>query len=375
MSYVIQHGDTLWAIAQRNHTTVSQLLAANPEFKSDPRYNGGSMIWAGGTVYMPGEHRPGSNPNPPKAVAKAAAAPAAPKPPLVTPEQQLINQLEGMPGQERDAYAALTTLFTAYGLGSLAPKILNFLQNGFGSDTITILLQGSDEYKNRFAGNEARKQAGLQVLTPAEYLSTEASYRQLLQAAGIDPALMNHQQYSEWIGKDISPTEIKSRVDLAVQASVNSDPWVQANLGYFGINAMDSASYFLNDKNPLPVMQKKMNDAQIMAAGNQLGLHVDPGRAAVWDSMGVNYQQAQNAYGKVSDLLPQTAKLAQLYTNQTPYGLNSQAQLEDQFLASDGNAQLATENLSKQETATFSGQGGVGKQSLAQNTPGAPGFS
>src|SRR5690348_11115489 len=80
--------------------------------------------------------------------------PGAPVPPPPSLEQRLEQELEGLPGQERDAYAALKTLFDSYGLGSLAPKILQYLQNGFGADTITVLLQQTPEYKQRFAGNQ-----------------------------------------------------------------------------------------------------------------------------------------------------------------------------------------------------------------------------
>src|SRR5438309_1401016 len=40
----------------------------------------------------------------------------------------LLDELTGMPGQQRDAYAALKTLFDSYGLGTLAPTILTYLQ-------------------------------------------------------------------------------------------------------------------------------------------------------------------------------------------------------------------------------------------------------
>jgi hypothetical protein len=39
--------------------------------------------------------------------------------------------------------------------------------------------------------------------------------------------------YATWIGGDVSPTEIKSRVDLATAATTAADPYTQAADGRF----------------------------------------------------------------------------------------------------------------------------------------------
>jgi LysM repeat protein len=48
--YRVQSGDTLSAIAKREGISLSQLLKDNPKFTEDPKYQGGSMIWAGTVV-------------------------------------------------------------------------------------------------------------------------------------------------------------------------------------------------------------------------------------------------------------------------------------------------------------------------------------
>lgn len=288
---------------------------------------------------------------------------------LGTPNNgNLLAELQGLPGQERDAYAALSTLFNSYGLGTLAPKILQYLQNGYGADTITILLQQTPEYKARFAGNELRKQKDLQVLTPAEYLATEASYRQLLQAGGLDPAFMNQNQYAEWIGKDISPTEIQDRVNMAVQATVNAPPELTTAFARMGIHAGDLAGMFLNDGTPPPVLQMKLNQAQIIEAGLQAGVaNPSVGSAAEFARQGVTYQQALSGYQRIADLLPTADQLSKIYSAQRPYG---QAQAEQEFLGNSGTAQFAREQLGRQEVAAFSGTGAVGQKSFAQQAAG-----
>jgi hypothetical protein len=290
----------------------------------------------------------------------------APTPP------DLNAELAGVPGQERDAYAALTTLFNSYGLGTLAPVILTYLQNGYGADTITILLQQTPEYKARFAGNEARKKNGLQVLTPAEYLSTEASYRQLLQAGGLDPSFMSQNQYAEWIGKDISPTEIQDRVNMAVQATVNAPPELTTAFARMGIYAGDLAGMFLNDGTPPPVLQMKLNQAQIVEAGLQSGVaNPSVGAAGEFAKMGTTYQQALTGYQKIAALLPTADQLNQIYSSQQPYG---QTQAEQEFLGNSGTAQFAREQLGRQELASFSGTAATGQKSFAQQIAGGTSF-
>lgn len=329
---------------------------------------------------IPGQSPPRGNPPIPVGAQPGPGGPFRYRPPIendplppvigrvigpADPAQQLEQELEGLPGEERDAYAALKTLFDTYGLGSLAPTILRYLQNGFGADTITILLQQTPEYKARFAGNEQRKQAGLQVLTPAEYLSTEASYKQLLRQNGIDPHFSTEQQFAEWIGKDVSPNELQSRVNMAVQASTQAPPSVTQYLSQLGVHTGDIASYFLNDQTPTPQLQLKLNQAQIGGAAIQNNLMVSAADSLRYAQQGVTYSQAQSAYQRIAEILPRAQQLSQIYKSQAPVNQNT---LQEEFLGQSGKAQLARERLSQQEEAAFSGQSGVNKQSFQQQT-------
>ena len=74
--YTIQRGDTLSGIAQKNNMSLNQLYAANPEFKTNPKYQGGNMIWSGGKVNIPGASPAPLNQN----QMQKATMPAAPKP-------------------------------------------------------------------------------------------------------------------------------------------------------------------------------------------------------------------------------------------------------------------------------------------------------
>src|SRR5690242_18300662 len=124
----------------------------------------------------------------------------------------------------QDAFAYLSSIFASYGLSSLAPAIKNFLTQGYGTDTVALLLQETPEYKQRFAANDARIKAGLPALSPAEYLSVESAYRQVMSAAGVPKGFYDQpSDFQKWIADDVSPTEIKGRVDAATDFINSAD--------------------------------------------------------------------------------------------------------------------------------------------------------
>mgnify|MGYP006274590987 CR=1 FL=1 len=50
VTVTVKPGDTLSAIAAANDMSLSELYTLNPKFKTDPKYQGGNMIWSGTTV-------------------------------------------------------------------------------------------------------------------------------------------------------------------------------------------------------------------------------------------------------------------------------------------------------------------------------------
>jgi len=61
-SYTVKSGDSLSKIAAANGTTVSALLAANPKFTTESKYNGGKTIFSGTIVRIPIDAPPVQSP-------------------------------------------------------------------------------------------------------------------------------------------------------------------------------------------------------------------------------------------------------------------------------------------------------------------------
>lgn len=214
-------------------------------------------------------------------------------------------------GANRDAFLALESVFKQYGLGSLAGKIYDYVKNGYSSDTISILLQDTKEYKERFAANAERVKAGLPVLSPADYINTENAYRQLLRQSGLPEGFYDsNKDFTEWIAQDVSPTEIQSRVDMATQATALANPFYKQALNQIGIDDGHMAAYFLDTDRALPLLQKAAATAQIGAAALQQGLTFDRTFAEQLATSGVSGAEAQQGYSQVAAELGTMTQLA-----------------------------------------------------------------
>lgn len=206
-------------------------------------------------------------------------------------------------GENRDAFLALKSLFGQYGLDSLAGKIYDYVKQGYGADTIGLLLQDTSEYKKRFAGNEARVKAGLPVLNPADYLATESAYRQILSSAGLPKGFYdNPADFTKWISADVSPTEIKERVDLAVAATGQANPaYKQALWQMYGINEADLTAYFLDRSRAEPILKKQAAAGAIGAAAIRRGFGANVLDLEGYATLGITAEQAEQAYAQIAD--------------------------------------------------------------------------
>ncbi len=178
--------------------------------------------------------------------------------------------------QRTDWVEYTTQLFNNYGLGSLAPKITEFIQQGFSPDTVTLKLQETPEYKQRFIGNENRKKVGLQPLTPAEYLSAEAAYKKVMRDSQLPVGFYDQpEDFAKFLGNDVSPSELQSRVEIANQSIQNADPFYTDSLRkLYGLNTGDMLAYTLDPERALPFITRQQKAAQFGAEAARQGLQV-----------------------------------------------------------------------------------------------------
>lgn len=257
-------------------------------------------------------------------------------------------------GADKDAFAALDKIFEQYGLKTLSPKIKQYIQEGYSADTISLMLTDSAEYKQRFAANEERKKKGLRVLSPAEYISTENSYRRVLASYGLPPGMYDQQSdYQKFLSNDVSPAELQGRVDIAHKAVMSDNPAVRDTyMSWYaqGLSTGDAIAAVLDPEKALPLLERKARSAAIGAAAKQQGLSTSMAGAERLDGLGVTADQAQQGYSKVANVLPDTQALARRYG-----GDYTQADAENETFLGDATATQKRRRLNQSETAAFSG--------------------
>lgn len=276
-------------------------------------------------------------------------------------ETETADWGELLQGEDRDAFEALSRMFDAYGLGSLAPKIFEYVKEGYGADTIALLLQDTSEYKERFAGNEARRKAGLPVLNPQEYLSVENAYRQILESNGLPKGFYdNPADFRNWIASDVSPTEIKSRVDMAVAATTQSNPaYRSALMEMYGIDDSGLVAYFLDRSKAEPILKKQAAAGAVGAAALRRGLRVDAGRMEDLATSGISGEEADQGYAAISRGLSSMLGIASRFGSSW-----SLEEAEDATFGLGGEAKRR--GLASQERALFSGSRGSSAMGLSR---------
>jgi hypothetical protein len=278
---------------------------------------------------------------------------------------------------QQNAIQFLTTTFQNYGLSAdIAQGVTNLVQQGYTSDTIQLIAQDPNSkdpvavaFQQRFPANAARLKAGLPVLSPGQYISTEQSYAQVMQAYGLSSDFAtNKDVFTKLLSADVSPTELNTRVSTAKQVVDNTDPLVTQQLQqYYGLTQADMIAHVLDPSVATPIIEKQISAAQIGAQSARYGINVGQGQAEQLSGLGVTQAQANQGFQNIASQLPNTQSLATRYGAYGPAGDVGQA-LQAATFGTTGsvNAQAELDRLRMQEVSQFSGSSGVGKGSISQ---------
>jgi len=267
-----------------------------------------------------------------------------------------------------NAITVLTDRFTRYGLASLVPKIRELAIGGASENTITLQLQETEEYRQRFRANQDRIKKGLSVLDPGDYLGLEDDYRQILRAYGLR-SFDNDDYVQQFISNDISTTELTNRVVTAVQRVQNADPAILTTLrGFYGITDNDLVAYVLDPQQQFQKIERQVAAAEIGAAAKLQGINAGVAVSEQLAAQGITKAQAQKGYATIADILPTAEKLSDIYGKTLDeYRLG---QAEQEVFNTLASAQRKRQKLSEREVAAFSGTSGVGKSSLSTQLGG-----
>lgn len=299
-------------------------------------------------------------------------------PPVVpkakTPEELAEERLR------MDAFAMLKDVFTSYGLEELIPVIEGYMRADIGTNQATLLLKQSEPYKIRFAGNEARRAKGLNVISEAAYLELENDYAETLRAYGLQDYFgvvtdvssrkARQAKMAEVIGNNISAVEFKDRIDTAATRVMNSDADTRAAFkAFYNIGDTDLIKYFLSPAENADILKQKVTAAEISGAAMLAGLGGTSLMSATeLAKLGIDKTEAQKGYATVAQVLPTATKLGEIYDEE---GIKyTKATGEEEVFKGLASAKRKREMLVGRETAAFSGASGVNKASLNKSALG-----
>jgi hypothetical protein len=259
---------------------------------------------------------------------------------------------------QKSAYDILADVFRGFGM-TISPDldavIRQMLTGGYSAQDINLFMPDIEKttaFQQRFPGFAQRISNGYNAIDIPSYLQLENQYHQIMQQAGLPKGFYDDpSDFGNWIANNVSPDEIQTRVQMATKAVQSIDPTTRNLLTrFYGLGTGDLASYFLDQKRALPVIERQYAAANVATWAQRAGFDV-AGMSRYEDLVdkGVTADQAAQAYGTIGQLSSTVGKLAGLYGesyNQTD------AENDVFFNQSDKRQRIVNA-----ERATFGGSG------------------
>lgn len=267
---------------------------------------------------------------------------------------------------QQSAYNIIAETLSRYGLTELSGFVndLVFKENVLNTDIIYGRVKETAEYAKRFAGNEARRRAGFNVLSEEAYIGQENTYRQLLRTAGLPAGFYDsNEDFTAFIAGDVSPSELNTRINDGYNAVKNSDPQVIAEMKrLYGVDDSQLAAYFLDPVKATPILVRQAQASQISAqATRQAGAEITAQQAEQLAIEGVTTQQAQAGFATIA----QAQELFNPLAGEQGVGMTQEEQIGAVF-ATDAAAAQRLRKKQAERTAAFQGGGGFAGQGQGQ---------
>lgn len=203
----------------------------------------------------------------------------------------------------------LKAILDYYGLGDLFDRLDKVIQDDPALVTQPTFLLNSvrdtPQFKQRFKGNEARRQRGLPELSPADYVAIEDGYRQTLRANSMPQGFYDTEDdFAKFIGSDVRPDELNNRIRLGYNAVMEAEPGTKAELQrLYGLQDSDLAAFFL-DPNRFQQSDaiRKAESAKIASeARRQAGITLEQQQAEALAREGISRQEAAQGFAAISE--------------------------------------------------------------------------
>ncbi len=268
---------------------------------------------------------------------------------------------------ESSAQQMLKEQLDAWGLGVLYKDAAVLLTQGLDSTSIMLSLQNTDAYQKRFSANEERRKAGLQVLSPAEYVALETQYKTVMRTFGLPAGFYDSiGDLSKFIANDVSPTELTERASVAQSVWLSSDQytkdvWTQ----WHGLSNGAAIAAILDPDVALPIVERMKVSAQIGGAAARNGLTINEGRANEFADLGVDPAAALGAYSDIAARSAIDSSIAKRFDTTL-----TQREQEDDAILGLASAKRKRDLLHAGEANLFDARAGATATSLGKSSSG-----
>jgi hypothetical protein len=257
--------------------------------------------------------------------------------------------------------AILANTLKSYGMEGVAATIAQIRADypEISSENLLLLLKNDNrynaEYLKRFAGNAKLKQAGLPTLDDATYLKAENEYEKIFKAYGAT-TLATRDYYATLIGNRMDAVDVTNRMNDAY-GLLKQSPWVMNAFKqyYEAITEGDVLALILDEKTQLPILNQKVQAAQIGGAALAQGLKTSLATAQDLQASGVTVAGAQTGYSGIAVDMANYEKLLELGAKKDVKTEDVQAKLEASRLKKTASAIQEERAAVSTEIARFSG--------------------
>ena len=251
-------------------------------------------------------------------------------------------------------------------------------------EQILNTIYNSDAYKTRFAANETIKKRmaegkgmpGDRLLTPKQYIDTEAQYREIIQNASLPEGFYDTQDdFTKLIENNISAAELTARVNIAKNVLQNADQTIKDSLkNYYGLSDNDMVAYLLDKDKAFNLIDSRFK--YTTAEAEKMYTAAEVGGAASRAGMGANKAFAEEITaagkaGSAEEAFQTAARQQKDYARLLGlYGETAgEEDLARQQLALAGGTEVAlkTKKLASKERAKFATRSALDRTSLGRS--------
>lgn len=314
---------------------------------------------------------------------------------------QVVQKFSDGSEQVIDEYADFTArdavmqMFEATGLGSDFTKALMdtidgvYRENVAPSDAqILNSIYNSKAYEERFAANKTIRERiasgkgrpGDRLLSPAEYIKTEAGFREILQEADLPYGFYDTaDDFNNLIANTISVSEFTERVNLAKNALNNADQEIVKTLKeYYGLSQADLTAYLLDDQKAFDAINSRYKYSTEQAKLTMGAVEVGAAAARAGGKSSAAFAEEIYKSGKGAEAEAAFQKQAmQQEDYRRLMGLYGETAGEEDIVRSElalaGGAEVAkkTKAFASKERAKFAQRSAIDQTSLGKRTKAA----